>query len=178
MKKQLAKIFLCGLGLVAAGAYAQVTPVTFEAIKGDNADACPTGSAVVSANVGFNYKAEVCRAIGDNPSTRLGDGASMSNAAAGCRVSLKDSKPQPVTICETISFKVNSGDGTCPSGMRLATVKEAALFNVEACKALASNQWYIARLANGGSIGGSGYSCGVTMENPDKLGDSLCVSGK
>lgn len=178
MKKQLAKILLCGLGWAAAGAYAQVTPVTFEAVKGDNVNACPSGSSVVSPNVGYNYKSEVCRAMGDNASARLADGASMSNAAGGCRVTLKDSNAQPVTLCETISFKVNSGDGTCPSGMRLATVKEAALFNAEACKALGSNQWYIARLANGGSIGGSGYSCGVTMENPNKVGDSLCVSGK
>lgn len=178
MKKQMMQVLLCGLGWVAAGAYAQTTPVTFDAVKGDSLSACAAGSAPVTPNVAYSYKKEACQAVGDNPGARLADGAAISKTATGCKVTPKDSKPQPVTLCETISFKVNSGDGVCPSGMRLATVKEAALFNAEACKALSGNQWYIARLANGGAMGGSGYSCGVTMENPGKLGDSLCVSAK
>jgi hypothetical protein len=75
-----------------------------------------------------------------------------------------------------IAFTLATGDNYCPAGMRLATIQEAAVFNTEACSALSSNQWYIARLANKGSIGGKGYNCAVHADDTNPLGNSLCIA--
>jgi len=157
--------------LASAFAYAQVT---FSTTAGDGS--CSSGTTVVTSDVAYSYKSEACKAIGSATSARIAGGGSMSNAAAGCKVTLKDSATQPVTLCDKIIFTLVTGDNYCPTGMRLATVQEAAVFNSEACSALSGNQWYIARLADKGSIGGKGYNCAVHTDDTNTLGNSLCVS--
>jgi hypothetical protein len=164
------KYFLLPWLLASAFAYAQVI---FSTTTGDGT--CSSGTTMVTSDVAYSYKSEACKAIGSAASARIAGGGSMSNAAAGCKVTLKDSATQPVTLCDKITFTLVTGDNYCPTGMRLATVQEAAVFNAEACSALSGNQWYIARLANGGSIGGAGYHCAVSHSDDQKLGNSLCV---
>lgn len=172
MKKNLLSILLAGsLGLAAQTAFA----VNFQVANGDGT--CPSGTVLVTPDVARTYKAQACQAIGSNVSARIGDSGAMSGAASGCSVKVPFPTAQTVTLCDSISFQVASGDGTCPSGTRLATVQEAALFNSQACGALSGNQWYIARLAGGGSIGGSGYNCAVNASEPKALGNSLCTPG-
>ena len=162
------------LALFVTGAIAQAGPLTFTTANGDGA--CPAGSTVVTPDVTHSYKAAACQAIGSAASARLADGGAMRNAAAGCQVLGKDAAVQPVTLCESITFELTNGDNNCPANMRLASVKEAALFNRQACAVLQADQWYIARLADGGAINGAGYGCTVTGEQPKPLGNSLCTS--
>lgn len=170
MQKRSMRVLIAGaLALAVQGAFA----VDFKAVSGDGT--CPSGTTMVTPDVAFNYQSLACAAIGSNASARIAGGGSMSNAAGGCKVKLKNADPQPVTLCDSISFQVVNGDNTCPAGTRLATVAEAALFNSQACAALGSDQWYIARLAGGGSIGGSGYNCAISGDNPKPLGHSLCT---
>lgn len=165
------KYFLLPWLLASAFAYAQVI---FSTTTGDGA--CSSGTTMVTSDVAYSYKSEACKAIGSAASARIAGGGSMSNAAAGCKVTLKESATQPVTLCDKITFTLVTGDNYCPAGKRLATVHEAALFNAQACDALSANQWYIARLSNGGSIGGRGYGCAVNLDEESKLGNSLCTN--
>lgn len=148
--------------------------VTFSTTAGDGS--CSSGTTMVTSDVAYSYKSEACKAIGSAASARIAGGGSMSNAAAGCKVTLKDSATQPVTICDKVTFTLVTGDNYCPSGMRLSTLHEAALFHSQACAALSGNQWYIARLAGNGSISGPGYQCAISEEDSNKLGNSLCVA--
>jgi len=148
--------------------------VTFSTNAGDGS--CSSGTTMVTSDVAYSYKSEACKAIGSAASARIAGGGSMSNAASGCKVTLKDSVTQPVTLCDKVTFTLATGDNYCPNGMRLATIQEAAVFNAEACSALSSNQWYIARLANQGSIGGKGYNCAVHADDTNPLGNSLCIA--
>ncbi len=157
--------------LAGAFAYAQVT---FSTTAGDGA--CSSGTTVVTSDVAYSYKSDACKAIGSAASARIAGGGSMSNAAAGCKVTLKDSATQSVTLCDKITFTLVTGDNYCPTGMRLATLHETALFHSQACAALSGNQWYIARLAGNGSISGPGYQCAISDEDANKLGNSLCVA--
>lgn len=73
------------------------------------------------------------------------------------------------------SFKVFEGDGVCGAGYRLATYAEASGQRQAACAVL--GEWYIARLAGGGSMDGPGYQCKTREKDDRKLGHSLCVQG-
>lgn len=172
MKKFLLPALIAGaLALAAQNALA----VDFQVANGDGT--CPSGTVMVTPDVAYTYKSQVCPAIGNNASARIAGGGAMSSASGGCTVRLKDATAQPVTLCDKIVFQVANGDNTCPAGTRLATVQEAALFNSQACGALSGNQWYIARLAGGGAIGGSGYNCAVNPSESKALGNSLCTTG-
>ncbi len=148
--------------------------VTFSTTTGDGS--CSSGTTMVTSDAAYSYKSETCKAIGSAASARIAGGGSMSNSAAGCKVTLKDTVVQPVTLCDKITFTLVTGDNYCPTGMRLASVQEAAVFNAQACAALSGNRWYIARLLNNGSIGGEGYNCAVHAADSATLGNSLCVS--
>ncbi len=164
--------YLCVFSIFASvAAYGQVT---FSTNSGDGS--CPALTTIVSSDVAYTYKSEACKAIGTASSARIENGGSMSNAASGCKVRLKDSAPQSVTLCDKVAFTVTTSDNYCPAGMRLATVHEAVLFHSQACDALSGNKWYIVRLAGNGSMSGPGYQCVVSDNEPSKLGNSLCVN--
>lgn len=74
-----------------------------------------------------------------------------------------------------MEFKATDGDGVCPDGYRLATYAEATANREAACKVL--GEWYIARLAGGGSMDGPGYQCKTRESDTRKLGNSLCTPG-
>ncbi len=65
-------------------------------------------------------------------------------------------------------------DGTCSQGFDLITPNEARERTAELCDMLGT--WYIVRLANGGSMGGSGYGCTVFDNDTRGMGASLCTS--
>jgi hypothetical protein len=150
--------------------------VEFKAVQGDGVQ-CPSGYEAVSAFAALNYKDAACRAIGADAGARLSDKAAMSGASGGCNIySAKIDKKIPTTLCYRVEFKETEGDqgAKCPSNMRLATVAEAVAFNKQACNAL-SAKYNIARLASGGSIGGSGYDCVVHGSDTEGKGHSLCL---
>lgn len=60
----------------------------------------------------------------------------------------------------------------CPQGMGHVTVDEARSRRTQLCGLL--DTWDIARLANGGSMDGRGYSCGDRPSDSRQLGHSLC----
>lgn len=160
-------IFLSSVALTAAA-------VDFQTVEGETS--CPSGFAQVTNEIALNYRDPACRAIGSYPGARLTGKNAMSGSSGGCNVSRGPVTTKlPVTLCYRVDFQVSNAENSCPDGTRLATVKEAAILNAQACDALKNNQWYIARLANQGSIGGSGYSCGVNAIEPKPLGNSLCV---
>lgn len=70
-------------------------------------------------------------------------------------------------------FMVNQGDGVCPTGYRLAEMWEVDAEKSAACNTL--GQWYIARVAGGGSQDGPGYECRSRTPDTRPLGHSLCV---
>lgn len=72
-------------------------------------------------------------------------------------------------------FKVFPGDNACGAGYRLATYAEASGQRQAACAVL--GEWYIARLAGGGSMDGPGYQCKTREKDDRQLGHSLCVPG-
>lgn len=75
-----------------------------------------------------------------------------------------------------LKFKAVTGDGQCPAGYTLVTPQEARANQKAACQALGT--WYIARLAQGGSMDGSGYKCQIRDNDKRGLGHSLCKVGK
>lgn len=77
------------------------------------------------------------------------------------------------TTAAGLEFKAFDGDGVCGDGYRLATYAEASDNRQAACDVL--GQWYIARLAGGGSMDGPGYQCKTRKSDDRKLGNSLCV---
>ncbi len=154
--------------------------VDFRVIEGDNAQ-CPAGYDQATAIAAINFKDFACRAIGNFGGARLTEKAVMSGYSGGCNTySFPVNKPVPSTLCYQVKFKQIEGEVDpegkikCPQGMRLATVFEAVVFNKQACAAL-SNEYNITRLANQGSLSGSGYACAV--KGVDKLGKghSLCL---
>jgi hypothetical protein len=65
-----------------------------------------------------------------------------------------------------------AGDTPCPSGYSLLSPAEARENLAAACGAIGT--WDIVRLAEGGSISGSGYGCAVFDDDWRPLGASLC----
>ena len=64
--------------------------------------------------------------------------------------------------------------GQCPSGSRALTYEEAQDRRNEVCPVL--GMWSIARLADGASMDGAGYACGVRIRDDRQLGHSLCTT--
>lgn len=64
---------------------------------------------------------------------------------------------------------------TCPAGSRLMTYQEAQAQQDKLCRSLGMGQWYIGRLAGGGSVDGSGYQCRMRSDDARSLGHVVCV---
>lgn len=64
------------------------------------------------------------------------------------------------------------GDERCPAGAALLSLEEARAHARAICSALPD--WHIVRLANGGSMDGPGYGCGIRDDDERGLGHSLC----
>ena len=60
----------------------------------------------------------------------------------------------------------------CPAGYAHVTYQKATAQRANYCKSLQA--WDIARLANGGSMDGSGYQCKTRPNDTRQLGHSLC----
>jgi len=89
---------------------------------------------------------------------------------SGCRMASVAAMQNP-SVMPALNFKAFPGDGTCEEGYTLATPQEVSA-NPQSCHALGI--WYIARLADGGSMDGPGYRCQVRDNDERKLGHSLC----
>lgn len=63
----------------------------------------------------------------------------------------------------------------CPAGSTHVSFAEAQANKDELCRRL--GQWYIARLAGGGSMDGPGYQCRMRAQDTRPLGHSLCKPG-
>lgn len=163
-----------GFGLFLVSTALVANAIDFQTVEGEAV--CPNGYAQVSNEIAINYRDPTCRAIGNYPGARLTNKNAMSGASGGCNVSRGPIDMKlPATLCYRVDFQVSNADNSCPNGTRLATAKEAAILNTQACDALKSNKWYIARLANQGAIGGSGYDCAVNASESKPLGNSLCI---
>lgn len=68
---------------------------------------------------------------------------------------------------------VTKGDGTCDAKERPVAVWEVKEGLQDFCKQL--GEWDIIRLANGGSLGGTGYKCEVKEKDTRQLGGTLCM---
>ena len=73
-----------------------------------------------------------------------------------------------------LDVEVVQGDGRCPAGRTLLDYAQATANEQEVCKVL--GEWYIARLAGGGSMDGPGYECKIRRADERSLGHSLCVA--
>ena len=74
------------------------------------------------------------------------------------------------------AFRIADGDGRCPVGYAPLPVDEATATAETLCPLL--GQWHIARLADGGSMDGPGYGCGVRVSDARPLGHTLCRPGR
>ena len=71
-------------------------------------------------------------------------------------------------------FTVVTGDyAACPGGYIMASPAAANDYKSQACSVLGT--WYIVRLADGGSMDGSGYGCKVRGHDSRSLGHTLCM---
>lgn len=166
---------LWATGLLALAAQSSLA-ADFRLASGDGEQACPSGSYALSISAAMTYEEQACKALNGTPSARLLGGGSISTVGGWCHVKHKDNSKQAATLCYSLPLRLHNQDNSCPAGHRLVTVQEAALFNAAACKALDGNQWHVARLAEGGSMGGAGYSCGIKAQEPQPLGNSLCTT--
>ena len=80
---------------------------------------------------------------------------------------------QPSTSLEITASSVFRVSGeTCPSGSTLVTYEEAMAYRNTLSQKLGS--WDIARLSDGGSMTGSGYSSEIRQNDPRGMGHALC----
>lgn len=70
------------------------------------------------------------------------------------------------------ALRIAEGDGRCPVGYAPLPIDEATTSAETLCPLL--GQWHIARLADGGSMDGPGYGCGVRVSDERPLGHTLC----
>jgi hypothetical protein len=172
---------------ILAVAIAVSAPSVFAAVEFSVADgdgSCPSGTKMATKEIASNFHNLACRAIGTNTGARLADQFAMNRVpddqvaknrnSDGCRIAHTDgTTPLPVTLCYKFPVTASKTDKRCPSGSRLVTVKEAAILNTQACAALGKQG--MGRLANGGSISGSGGNCAVTASQSASLHGSLCT---
>ncbi|WP_338848328.1 glycosyl hydrolase family 18 protein [Massilia sp. W12] len=62
---------------------------------------------------------------------------------------------------------------SCPAGSSVVSYAQAQQNKTEYCKVL--GKWSIVRIANGGSMDGSGYGCGIKASDSRNLGSILCA---
>jgi opacity protein-like surface antigen len=145
----------------------------FKAAKGDGQ--CPSGYVLATvADVKANEK-QACAALGEWYIARLAGGGSMDGPGYNCKIRDHDDRKLGDSLCLRLEFKASKGDGQCPAGFTLATPQEARANQQQACAAL--GEWYIARLAGGGSMDGPGYNCKIRDLDTRGVGDSLCRAG-
>ena len=78
-------------------------------------------------------------------------------------------KPEPFEAV------VTKGDGTCGASQRPVAVREVKARPQDFCKLM--GEWEITRLADGGSLSGSGYKCEIKENDTRQLGSTLCARG-
>lgn len=84
--------------------------------------------------------------------------------------------PVAAAMAQSAPFRVV--EGNCSAGERLMTFQEASDQRSALCPTLdtVGGWWTIARLADGASIGGTGYGCTPGQNDPRVLGHSVCVA--
>jgi hypothetical protein len=170
MKKLVIRSILAAA--IAVSAPSVFAAVVFSVADGDGS--CPSGTKIATKEIASNFHDLACRAIGTNTGARLADQFAMNHITDACRVAhTVVTTPLPVTLCYKFPVTASKTDKRCPTGSRLVTVKEAAILNTQACAALGKQG--IDRLANGGSISGSGLNCAVTASKSASLRGSLCT---
>ncbi len=162
MTSTVASMLLMNVGTALA--------LDFKAVKGDGQ--CPSGYVIATPDNARNNQNQACAALGTWYIARLAGGGSMDGSGYNCKIRDKDSRGLGDTLCLRLEFKASKGDGTCPTGLTLATPQETRANQNKACAALGT--WSIARLAGGGSMDGSGYNCKIRDKDSRNLGDSLC----
>ncbi len=145
----------------------------FKAVKGDGQ--CPSGYVLATPNDARANQQQACAALGEWYIARLAGGGSMDGPGYKCKIRDKDERGVGDSLCLRLEFKASKGDGQCPAGFTLATPQEARANQQQACAAL--GEWYIARLAGGGSMDGPGYNCKIRDKDDRGVGDSLCRAG-
>ena len=78
----------------------------------------------------------------------------------------------PQTAAAQMSISVAQGDGACPLGSQPLSLGDAQREQGRICGML--GEWFIARLAGGGSIDGRGYGCQIRASDPRTLGHTIC----
>ena len=81
-------------------------------------------------------------------------------------------EPEPDENQEVTIIKY-SGE-TCPARYDHLTLSQATQHKTAICNEILAS-FDIARLANGGSMDGSGYDCKMRADDTRSLGDSLCI---
>ena len=147
-------------------------PVGFVAGVGDGM--CPEGTQVVTPRVARAHTAETCAALDQWDIARLTNGGSMDGPGYGCSIRNSDSRDLGHTLCAEYDFVRVTGDSPCPAGHRFLGPERARDLGDAACGLLGT--WDIVRLAEGGSMDGPGYGCGVRNFDERELGHSLCIA--
>jgi hypothetical protein len=137
---------------------------------------CSPGWATISDNEISANRQKYCNMLGSGGVARTGFMGSLS--ANGCSQSGYDTSRITQSICvqreindiELVRLKTN----ICGEGMVLVTQQEAQANQAAYCNLL--RQWDILRLANGGSMEGSGYGCNIRYEDRRDLGGALCTA--
>lgn len=78
------------------------------------------------------------------------------------------------TITHSLDLVISNEDNSCPNNYRLMTFPEAKANVKNICRNL--SDWYIARLAGGGSMDGSAYNCKIRPVDERSLGNSVCIA--
>ena len=100
------------------------------------------------------------------------DPVAPASTASDCQVSSEDALSCVLPNNNTIEVIVSDGDGVCPEHSSLLTYDEADQIGTN-IGGIAPT-WGIMRLANNGSMVGSGYGYKIRSTDTRSMGDSLC----
>ncbi|WP_223635688.1 hypothetical protein [Corallococcus sp. EGB] len=141
-------------------------------VPGDTA--CPSGYTLASPEEARANAAALCGQLGTWDILRLANGGSMDGPGYGCGVRTYDNRALGGSVCKLVGTASTAvGDGVCPSGLTLVSPLVARTNPSGFCSVLGT--WDIVRLANGGSMDGPGYGCGIRDFDSRPLGNTLCA---
>ncbi|HYX37573.1 MAG TPA: hypothetical protein VE954_31105, partial [Oligoflexus sp.] len=146
---------------------------TIVEVIGDSA--CPTGYQELTVAEAAAQASTICGILGTWDILRLAGGGSMDGPGYNCKTRSFDNRNLGGSLCRKVQAvtKVN-GDRNCAKGSALVGTDLARANQDSYCQKLGT--WDIVRLADGGSIDGPGYGCGIRDADTRDLGHSLCAN--
>jgi len=144
--------------------------LAFEA-KVVDSEICPPGSTYVTFEDTLEHRDYLCGLMGSWYIARIADQGSMDGPGYGCGSRKYDDRSLGNALCKPFKPFVVDGE-SCPPGSTYVTYEDTVEHRDELCGLMGS--WYIARIADQGSMDGPGYKCKSRPYDERSLGNALC----